>query len=91
MDIFELPKYIKGVEFFSLGAALAEFRRWLERENGTPIQDIELNAALLLHDLCRFLKLGEKQRQQVLGQSGVEFVQTLHDTRFHCSANSRGK
>ena len=87
--MFELPKYIRGVEFFSLSAALAEFRRCLERESEMPIQDIELNAALLLHDLCRFLKLGEMQRQQVLGKAGAAFIQTLLDMRVQLSAHNR--
>ncbi len=81
MDMFELPKYIRGVEFFSLSAALAEFRRCLERESGAPIQDMELNAALILNDLCRFLHLGEKQRQQVLGKSAVTCIEAMFDTR----------
>jgi hypothetical protein len=87
MDMLELPKYIRGVEFFSLSAALTEFRRCLERESGIPIQDMELNAALILNDLCLFLHLGEKQRQQVLGQSAAKFIEMMLDARVDLKQN----
>ena len=69
------------LEYRNMSDLLADFRKYLEREAGTPIERLEANAALLLHDLCEFLELGEPQRQKVLGKSGVAFVKTELDTR----------
>ena len=52
-----------------LVATLSTFREQLERDSGEPLQHLELNVALLLDDLCRFLQMNDQQRQQVLGQS----------------------
>jgi hypothetical protein len=82
MSMWDVEKVIKGVEFFSLSAALAEFRRCLERENGEPVHSLEVNAALLLNDLCRFLTLGDKQRCQVLGKPAAAYIEEVMDERI---------
>ncbi len=83
MSMWDVTKITKGVEFFSLSAALAEFRRCLERESGEPVQNLEVNAALLLNDLCRFLTLGDKQRRQVLGQPATAYVEEVINERIN--------
>ncbi len=63
-----------AIEHPDLSDLLAQFRRHVEREAGTPVEQLDANAALLLHDLCEFLKLDAPQRQRVLGQPAVAFV-----------------
>lgn len=66
-----------------LAGRLARFRARLEREAEGPIGDLEVNAALLLSDLCRFLGLDEQQYTYVLGEHGVKYV--LEVMEAHCS------
>ena len=40
-----------------------------------PVERLDTNAALVLHDLCQFLELGKPQRHKVLGRSAVAFVE----------------
>jgi hypothetical protein len=68
-----------GIEFKNMSSLLADFRRYLEREAGVPIERIELNGALLLNDLCQFLRLGEEQRERVLGESATSYVEQTLD------------
>jgi hypothetical protein len=72
-------RLIPGVECKNMSAILADFRRYIEREAGVPIERIELNGALLMNDLCRFLRLGEEQRERVLGKSAVSYVEQTLD------------
>ena len=69
------------LEYRNMSDLLADFRRYLEREAGTPVERLDVNAALLLHDLCEFLELGEPQRQKVLGRSAAAFVKAELDAR----------
>jgi len=60
---------------------LKGFREYLEHEAGTPIERLDANVALILHDLCEFLELGEPQRQKVLGRSAVAFIHAELDAQ----------
>ena len=62
------------IEHPDLSDLLVQFRRHVERKPGTPVEQLDANAALLLNDLCEFLKLDAPQRQRVLGHSAVTFV-----------------
>jgi hypothetical protein len=62
------------VQIFNLSDELAKFRAQLEHEAGAPLQEIELNAALLLDDLCAFLEFGETQRAKIMGPTAIAFV-----------------
>jgi hypothetical protein len=75
-----VSRWVKGIEYTTMSKLLADFRKQLERDSGAPIEQTELNAALLLHDLCAFLKLGEKQRREVLGNRGAAFVDSFVNT-----------
>ncbi len=68
------------VQYASVSDLLKAFRQYLEREAGTPVQRIETNGALFLHDLCKFLELGEPQRQKVLGKSAVVWIASELET-----------
>ena len=69
-----------------LAGRLARFRARLEQEAEQPVGDLEVNAALLLSDLCRFLGLDEPQYVYVLGERGVEYV--LRVMEAHCSVRA---
>ena len=60
---------------------LVQFRASLEQEAEHSIGDLEINAALLLSDLCHFLGLDEQQHDRVLGEAGVTHVMQVLDTR----------
>jgi len=53
---------------------LTRFRRQVERDAGQPIETLDLNAALLLSDLCRFMGLPDEGCDRVLGARAVAFV-----------------
>ena len=71
----------QAVEFISLTQELTRFRQQLEAEAGEPIQQVEVNAALFLSDLCQFLQLGASQQQLVLGETAAEYTQSVAETQ----------
>ncbi len=73
----QLPQWIKGVEYFSLTAALKHFRQEVEKGTGAQIQTIEVNAALFLDDVCKFVGLSDEKRRDVLGKSASVFVSSV--------------
>ncbi len=73
----QYPQHIRGVEYFSLTTCLKDFRKTIEKENGTPIQTIEVNLALVLSDFCRWVGLSEEKRAEVLGKSATAFVASI--------------
>ncbi len=73
----DYPQHIRGVEYFSLTAALKHFRQHVEQSTGTPIQNIEINAALFLDDVCKFVGLSDEKRRDVLGKSASVFVSSV--------------
>jgi hypothetical protein len=58
---------LEDPNLMSLAVLLAEFRRHIEREAETSIDEFEANAGLFLRDLCESLRFGARQRAQVLG------------------------
>ena len=70
-----------GIEYRNMSDLLADFRTYLEREAGMPVERLDTNAALILHDLCQFLELGGLQRQKVLGRSAIAFVEARLSAR----------
>ena len=69
-----ISKYLSG--------KLAQFRSELEEGTRQPIGALQTDAALLLSDLCRFLGLDEEQHNHVLGESGVQHVMQVLETRI---------
>ena len=70
-----LGRYIKGVEYASMTSLLQDFRRQLEHDSGGPIQELEqVNAAMLINDLCVFLGLSDQNRRKILGARAAMFV-----------------
>lgn len=76
-----INRIVAGIEYRNMSDLLADFRKYIEKDADAPIQTIDVNAALFLHDLCKFLNLGEPQRQRVLGKSAKVFVESELDTR----------
>lgn len=73
---------LNGVLGKYMAGQLTQFRADLEEGTGQPISDLQINAALLLSDLCRFLSLDEQQHDHVLGTSGVQHVMQVLETRM---------
>jgi hypothetical protein len=71
-----------AIEMTSLAKSLTLFRQHLEAEAAEPIANLEVNAALLLSDLCQFLGLGAPQQSQVLGKHGTRYLATTLATQI---------
>ena len=68
-------RYVKAIQYESLTDLLTHFRQMLERENGTPINELsEVNAAELISDLCVFLGLSDQNRRKILGAHAALYV-----------------
>ena len=80
-SLFQVERWVKGVEYVTMSTLMADFRRYVEREAGAPVERIELNGALLLNDLCSFLGMDESLRRKVLGRSAAAFVEATLDQR----------
>ena len=65
-----------------MAAQLAVFAEQLESDLDAALDRIDLNAALLLGDLCEFLHLSEAQRREVLGPQASAFVDLLDADRI---------
>lgn len=73
----DLPQHVRGVEYFSLTAALKNFREEVERGTGSPVQTVEMNMALILSDVCRWIGLSDERRREVLGKTASAFVDSI--------------
>ena len=71
-----------ALQYKDMTSLLVSFRKYLEREHGQPVQTLEVNAALLLHDFVIFLGLEQQQREKVLGKPATAFVEALLDVRY---------
>ena len=65
-----------------MAAQLAVFAEQLETDLAAALDRIDLNAALLLGDLCEFLHLSVAQRREVLGPQASAFVDLLDADRI---------
>jgi len=65
----------------SITDLLAQFRARLEEETKAPLEDLDLNAALLLSDLCRHLDLPAANHDRVLGERAAAWVQETLEER----------
>ena len=80
-SLLPIERWVKGVEYATMSTLLADFRRYVEHEAGTPMERLEVNGALLLNDLCSFLGMGESLRRKVLGRSASAFVEATLEQR----------
>jgi len=71
-----------AIQYKEMDKLLVDFRKYLEREHGQPVQTLEVNAALVLHDFVMFLGLGQQQRDKVLGAPAATFVDAFLDERY---------
>ena len=65
-----------------MAAQLTIFAEQLESDLAAALDRIDLNAALLLGDLCEFLHLSAAQRRKVLGPQAGGFVDLLDADRI---------
>ena len=71
-------RYVKAIQYASLTDLLTHFRQTLERENGKPINELsEVNAAMLLSDLCVFLGLSDQNRRKILGATASIWIDQM--------------
>ena len=69
---------VGNMQFVDIAEELRRFRMKLESESdGTPITEIETNAAMLLSDLCCFLELTTEQHDDVIGAAGCAFLEAM--------------
>lgn len=80
-----VPRWVKGIEYKSLTVLLADFRKHLERESGDSIDQLDMNTAEMLSDLCNFLGLADKNRRIVLGRNGAQHVDLVEGTSLNLS------
>ncbi len=65
-------RYVKAIRYESMTDLLTHFRQTLEHENNQPIHQLEnVNAAMLLSDLCVFLGLSDQNRRKILGATAA--------------------
>ncbi len=65
----------------SITALLAAFRAKLEQEAEAPLEALDLNAALLLSDLCNHLGLSAENHDRALGDRAAAFVSQVQSER----------
>jgi hypothetical protein len=72
------PRYIKSIEYASMTSLLQDFRRALEHESGGYIHQLDnINAAMILSDLCVFLGLSNESRRKILGVQAASFIDSV--------------
>jgi len=72
-------RYVKGVQYASMTLLLRDFIRELEHQHGGPISTINVNAAEVISDFCRYLGLSDENRRKVLGVDGAQHVAMVED------------
>ena len=71
-------RYVKAIQYESLTDLLTHFRQTLERENDKPINELgEVNAAMLISDLCVFLGLSDQNRRKILGAKAATYLDEI--------------
>jgi hypothetical protein len=68
---------------------LWQFRLALEGQAEQSIRELEVQAALLLSDLCVFAGLSEEQHARVLGEEGVAYVNEILEERVRLATSGR--
>ena len=72
------PRYIKAIEYASMTSLLQDFRRTLEHECGGYIHQLDnVNAAMIISDLCVFLGLSAENRRKILGAQAATFIDSI--------------
>jgi len=77
MSAHPMTRYESPLEEHRLTATLVDFRHKLEAESEEPVGHLELNVAMLLDDLCRFVGLTKEERAKVLGESATSIAHLL--------------
>ena len=84
----QLDDSVRGVQpvgekmqAYSLTTILKEFRLMVEGETGVKIEKMEVNAAVWLDDIARFIGLGDKRRREVMGITASRFVDDVNNGR----------
>jgi hypothetical protein len=68
-------RYVKAIRYESMTDLLTHFRQTLEAETHETVQEINnINAAMILSDLCVFLGLSDQNRRKVLGAGAATYI-----------------
>ncbi len=78
IDLLTLPRLV-AVSPAGVAARLGDLRHEFERGGDWPEMDV--NAALLLSDVCRVLGLSETDRRAVLGAQATAYVEAEEGAR----------
>lgn len=70
-----------------LARAIGRFRRHVEQEAQEPVEQLDVNAALFLSDLCRFLHFSPGISRAVLGNQAANHVEEVLDTQVRLAPN----
>jgi hypothetical protein len=71
-------RYVKAIRYESMTDLLTHFRQTLERANNQSIHELDnVNAAMLLSDLCVFLGLSDQNRRKVLGVTTAAWLDQM--------------
>jgi hypothetical protein len=81
----QYPQHIKGVEYKSMTACLMHFRQLFEKYTNTPIQETNVNAAVLLADVAVFIGLSNERVRDVMGESAYRFVEAVDNARVEAA------
>jgi hypothetical protein len=71
-------RYVKAIRYDSMTDLLTHFRQSIERANNQSIQELDnVNAAMLLSDLCIFLGLSDQNRRKILGATAATWIDQI--------------
>jgi hypothetical protein len=76
-------RYVKSVHYASMTLLLRDFIRELEHQHGGPVSTINVNAAEIISDFCRYLELSDENRRRVLGVDGAQHVALVENTTIN--------
>ncbi len=78
----EVTRYESPLAIHYFAATLTAFRKKLEEEAGETVAEMDLNAATMLYDLCRFTGLDNHQMTEVIGKSVSALFEMLEVAQF---------
>ncbi len=68
-------RYVRAIQYDSMTDLLTHFRQTIEHDSNQPIHRLEnVNAAMLLSDLCVFLGLSGQNRRKILGMTAAIYL-----------------
>lgn len=79
IDVAPVPAGQPVLQYKTMSGLLSDFRKHIEREAGQPCQEIEAPVAMVLFDLCEYLRLSDDLTLKVLGASADRWIRCQLD------------